>query len=74
MQPICDPEILQRMRQAFDLYEFSDQLMRQNLRRRHPDADEEEIERRFVEWLQTRPGAEQGDGPQPGETDPGVGR
>lgn len=65
MEPIRDPEVMRRMELAFDLYEFSDQLMRQNLRRRHPEADEAEIERRFVEWLQTRPGAEHGDGPQP---------
>ena len=65
MRPIRDPVIMRRMERAFDLYEFSDQLMRQNLRRRFPQADEAEIERRFVEWLQTRPGAEHGDGPQP---------
>jgi hypothetical protein len=65
MRPIRDPAIMRRMEQAFDLYEFSDQLMRQNLRRRFPEADEAEIERRFVEWLRRRPGAEHGDGPQP---------
>lgn len=70
MRPIRDPEIQKRMERAFDLYEFSDQLMRQNLRRRFPDADEEEIDRRFVAWLQTRPGAEHGDGPQPASSDP----
>ena len=59
---------MRRMERAFDLYEFSDQLMRQNLHRRFPEADEAEIERRFVGWLQRRPGAEHGDGPQPSST------
>lgn len=74
MRPIRDPEIMKRMERAFDLYDFSDQLMRQNLRRRFPQADEAEIERRFVAWLQTRPGAEHGDGPQPDSTRPGAAR
>jgi hypothetical protein len=51
-----------RMKMAFDLYETAEIMMRQNLRRRHPQADEAEIERLFVSWLQRRPGAEQGDG------------
>jgi hypothetical protein len=70
MEPIRDPEVMRRMELAFDLYEFSDQLMRQNLRRRFPQADETEIQRRFVEWLQTRPGAEYRDGPQPSASRP----
>lgn len=51
-----------RMKMAFDLYEVAEMMMRQNLRRRHPQADEVEIERLFVSWLQRRPGAEHGDG------------
>ena len=35
--------------------------MRQNLRRRHPEADEAEIERGLAAWLRHRPGAEHGD-------------
>ena len=31
------------------------------LRRRYPDASEEEITRRLTAWLQHRPGAERGD-------------
>ena len=38
-------------------------LMRQNLRRRHPGATEEEIERQLLQWLRDRPGAESGDCP-----------
>jgi hypothetical protein len=36
--------------------------MRQQLRREHPDADPEEIERLVDAWLTTRPDAERGDG------------
>jgi Rv0078B-related antitoxin len=50
-----------RLRLAFDLYEAGEDLMRQNLRRQDPQADDAEIERRLVAWLRHRPGAEQGD-------------
>ncbi len=61
-RPIRDPEVLARMELAFDLYEMAEQMMRQNLRRRNPGADEEEIEEGVREWLHRRPGAEHGDG------------
>ncbi len=51
-----------RLELAFDLYEAGEQMMRQNLKRRHPEADREEIERRLAAWLCRRPGAESGDG------------
>ena len=50
-----------RLRIALELHDAGVAMMRQNLRRRHPDADEDEIERRLIEWLHTRPGAEFGD-------------
>lgn len=37
-------------------------LMRQNLRRRHPEATPEEVEELLAAWLRERPGAEHGDG------------
>jgi hypothetical protein len=46
---------------TLDLFEAAEQIMRQNLRRRFPDAAPEEIESRLVSWLQERPGAELGD-------------
>lgn len=55
MEPIRDPEIMARMEAAFDLYDFSDEIMRQNLRRRNPGASEQEIQRLFVEWLHGQP-------------------
>jgi hypothetical protein len=48
-------------RATLDLFQTGVDLMRQNLRRRHPDADEHEIERRLQAWLLERPGAESGD-------------
>ncbi len=48
---------------ALDLFETGVELMHQNLRRRHPHASDEEIERLLGEWLQQRPGAESGDCP-----------
>lgn len=50
-----------RFRVALDLFEAGEAILRQSLRRRHPDADEAEIESRIVAWLQQRPGAEHGD-------------
>jgi hypothetical protein len=62
MEKIDDPRLLgQRLRLAFDLYEAGEQIMRQNLKRRYPDADPEELERHLVDWLCKRPGAEHGD-------------
>jgi hypothetical protein len=51
----------ERFRAVLDLYEFAIQQMRMNLRRRHPDANEAEIERRLAQWAISRPGAEHGD-------------
>jgi Rv0078B-related antitoxin len=52
----------QRLSIALDLHDFGVKMMRQNLRRRYPDATNEEIEKKLLEWLHTRPGAEYGDG------------
>ena len=61
MEPIRDPKILARATAAFDLCQTAENMMRQNLRRRYPQASEEEIRRRFVAWLEKRPYKE----PQP---------
>ena len=55
MEPIRDPKILARATQAFDLCETAEQIMKQNLRRRYPQADEREILRRFAAWVEKRP-------------------
>lgn len=61
-EPIRDPDVLERMRIAFDLYQVAEDMMRLNLRRRNPDATEAEIEQGIRDWLAKRPGAEHGDG------------
>lgn len=50
-----------KLRAALELHEVGVALMRQNLRRRHPGESDAMIEKRLVEWLRTRPGAEHGD-------------
>lgn len=50
-----------RYRLALDLFEAAEEIMRQNLRRRFPEAGPDEIEARLVAWLHERPGAESGD-------------
>lgn len=55
--------VVEAFRTTLDLFQTGVDLMRQNLRRRHPEASDEDIERRLGEWLQERPGAESGDCP-----------
>lgn len=64
-RPIRDPEVLERVRRAFELFELSEEIMLQNLRRRNPEASEEEIAAMYQRWLLARPGAEQGDASGP---------
>jgi len=52
-----------RLLAAFEMFELGVEMMAANLRRRHPHASPEEIERLIDAWLLERPGAEQGDGP-----------
>jgi hypothetical protein len=55
-------ELGSRLRFALELAHTGVVIMRQNLRREHPHATPEEIERLLDAWLSTRPGAEAGDG------------
>jgi hypothetical protein len=50
-------------RTTLDLFNTGVDLMRQNLRRQHPQANEDAIDRRLRLWLLERPGAELGDSP-----------
>ena len=52
-----------RLRIAFDLFEAGCEIMKQNLRRRHPDLSADVLHAKFVTWLQHRPGAMNGDAP-----------
>ncbi len=51
-----------RLRLALDLFATGEAMMRQRLRRLHSEWTEAEIERRVIQWLHERPGAEEGDG------------
>ena len=56
------PEVLAaRLRTALDLSAMGASMRRAQLRRRHPEKTDEEIEALLVTWLETRPGAEHGD-------------
>ena len=50
-----------RLRMALDLFETGVEMMRQKLRRDHPDLADHEVEARLGAWLRERPGAEFGD-------------
>jgi hypothetical protein len=52
---------IKAFRATLDLFQTRVDLMRQNLRRRNPTADEPQIERLLQEWLLDRAGAEAGD-------------
>ena len=60
-KPIRDPEVLRRMRILFDLCESAELIMRQNIRRWHPDLGEAEVEERLAAWRRERPDAPLGD-------------
>jgi hypothetical protein len=44
-----------RARATFELHEFAEKVMRQNLRRRFPEESDDAIERRLVSWLRKEP-------------------
>ena len=55
------PSIGDAFRTTLDLFGTGLDLMRQNLRRSHPEAGDDEIDRLLRDWLLDRPGAEFGD-------------
>lgn len=55
-------DAVERFRAALDLADLAEEIMRANLRRRHPAATAEEIEDLLTHWYAQRPGAEHGDG------------
>lgn len=57
-QPLAHPLVAKRLEIVFDLYEFAEQGMKQNLRRRFPGEADAEIESRLLAWLQKRPRSE----------------
>ena len=67
--PVSDPaptpaaELGAKLRFAFDLVETGVEMMRCNLRRAHPTADEARIQELVNEWLLQRPAADEDGGP-----------
>jgi hypothetical protein len=59
--PPTSLSIAEAFRTTLDLFDTGLDVMRQNLRRSHPEAGDEEIERLLCDWLLDRPGAESGD-------------
>lgn len=53
-KPIRDPGVLKRAQMTFELSETAEQIMRENIRRRHPELNDAAVERRFVDWLRRR--------------------
>ena len=51
-----------RLQIACELHDLGVAMMKQRLRREHPDEADAEIQTRLGAWLQERPGAELGDG------------
>ncbi|WP_437679640.1 hypothetical protein [Sorangium sp. So ce131] len=61
MKLIDAQQVAERFRVAMALYELGEQMLRQKVRRQHPEAGDDEVDARVAEWLHRRPGAELGD-------------
>ncbi len=59
-----------RLRTALDLHEAGVQMMRQRLRREHPNDSADQLRARLGRWLHDRPGARHGDAVGPRGTWP----
>jgi hypothetical protein len=51
-----------RLRLALDLFTTGEDMVRERMRRVHPDWTERQIDEAVGAWLRERPGAENGDG------------
>jgi hypothetical protein len=60
-----DRRLIERFHTTVDLWATGVMLRRQTIRRNQPDASDETVDALLAKWLQERPGAELGDGPQP---------
>lgn len=52
---------MRKLEEALELADLAEQMVRERCRRAHPEATEDEIEKKVLAWLHTRPGAEHGD-------------
>jgi hypothetical protein len=50
-----DETLLKKFYLTFDLHKAGKDIMRQNLRRKYPEATEEEIQLKLLAWLQSHP-------------------
>jgi hypothetical protein len=58
---VTSEEMSRRFRLALDMYEFGERMAWSNLRRRHPEATNEQIAFMLRKWRSARPGAPDGD-------------
>ena len=65
MNALKKKEISKKLLLALDLFSAGCEMMKKNLKRKHPDASDEDIAKMHDEWLFTRPGAEFGDAAGP---------
>ena len=61
LSPAPELSPAEKLRITLELAEVGYEMMRENLRRRHPEASDDEIQRLLTDWLHERPGAEHGD-------------
>lgn len=61
--------LIERFHTTVDLWATGVTLRRQAISRHQPEASVDEVEALLNQWLQQRPGAEMGDGPQPDQPD-----
>lgn len=54
-------DLAERLRTALDMFGLGESILREKLRRDHPEASAAEIEAMVDEWLSRHPGAEHGD-------------
>jgi hypothetical protein len=52
--------VSERLRVAIELFDLSEAMLRQKLRREHPKASSAEIDAKVAEWIERRPGTERG--------------
>ncbi len=50
-----DETLLKKFYLTFDLHRAGKDMMRQNLHRKFPEANDEEIQAKLVAWLRNRP-------------------
>ena len=57
-----------RLRAALELHDLGERMLRQRLRREHPQMNDTDLDHAVRAWLRERPGAEHGDAVGPRST------